>query len=79
MFDRSVLYPIPWADYKRVFSTSPGDGTDIVVSAKMTGYLVHMWNKFGKEYRIEANSNQAYALLASEFCPCMYTTALVFN
>ncbi|KAG8269838.1 hypothetical protein J6590_089916 [Homalodisca vitripennis] len=65
-----IFYPVY---YSRAFDLFDDHlGKEIVRSAKLWAYSVHIWNKLSHDKKCRVGSTQAYSLLAEEFCPRVY-------
>ncbi|XP_054271817.1 lactosylceramide 4-alpha-galactosyltransferase-like [Macrosteles quadrilineatus] len=67
LFPSTYFYHIHWTREEDFFNSTLGP--DIVEDLKNHSYVVHMWNKISNSHVVKIGSNQAYGLLAEEFCP----------
>lgn len=72
VYDKSVLYPMYYTEHKQLFA--PQVGEEVVHKVKKTAYMIHLWNKYTKEYQVQFNSTQAYSLLARQCCPRVHNS-----
>lgn len=70
VFNHSILYPVFWWDWEDLFS--PALGLDLVACVTRNAYLIHVWNKQTSKAIVHVGTNQAYGILADEFCPDVY-------
>ncbi|XP_054273215.1 lactosylceramide 4-alpha-galactosyltransferase-like [Macrosteles quadrilineatus] len=64
---QEVFYPVNFKEKDLLFNKAIGP--QLVSKIKKSSYIVHFWNYLSHGIHVDVNSNQAYGLLASEFCP----------
>ncbi|CAB0012557.1 unnamed protein product [Nesidiocoris tenuis] len=69
----SAFYAIPWRKWKDYFATRRSD-VDRVMATVNSSVAIHVWNYLSRNQSAVVGSNQPYVLLASRFCPEVYST-----
>lgn len=64
-----AAFPIPYDKWKDYFV--PSSVKNISEYFK-SSYLIHVWNKYSKEYKLELGSNSLYELAIKQHCPLVY-------
>lgn len=67
-----AAFPIPYDKWEDYFSEN---SVKNVASQFNSSYLIHVWNKFSKEFKIQIGSNSLYELAIKQNCPLSYEYA----
>ncbi|XP_014240936.1 lactosylceramide 4-alpha-galactosyltransferase-like [Cimex lectularius] len=73
IFPPSAFYPIPWRKWKDYFTKNESE-IERVMTTLNDSIAIHVWNFHSKALNITVGSKQPYAILASRFCPEVYSS-----
>lgn len=69
VYPPEAFYAINFDDYRQFFEERWLDQALVTVNRSI---VVHVWNKFSKNDKIQVGSRVAYGVLAEQFCPRVY-------
>lgn len=70
IFDRREFYAVPWQDWEQFMNE---DTVDKVSNETEKSTLIHVWNKYSVQRKIEKDGPKtAYGIVAEENCPKVY-------
>lgn len=67
----NTFYAIKWIDWRYFFDEKY---TKRALEMTNKSIAIHVWNKHSARLMIRVGSNAAYGLLASEYCPTVYSS-----
>ncbi|XP_054281603.1 lactosylceramide 4-alpha-galactosyltransferase-like [Macrosteles quadrilineatus] len=71
VFPPRAFYPIPWRQWQLYFNSTRSTET---LRKVLGSYAIHVWNKFSSSANVTVGSNQPYGVVASQFCPRVYSS-----
>uniref|UniRef100_A0A1B6KGG8 Alpha 1,4-glycosyltransferase domain-containing protein n=1 Tax=Graphocephala atropunctata TaxID=36148 RepID=A0A1B6KGG8_9HEMI len=70
VFPPHIFYPIPWRKWRLYFDSQKSEET---LHRVAHSHAIHVWNKFSTQANITVGSKQPYGVIASKYCPKVYS------
>lgn len=72
VYEPKTFCPINWMDWKKYFNENTSDEVMDTIKDSMG---IHVWNLHSKHMDIIVGSKQPYGLIATKYCPNVFSLA----